>query len=153
MIGGSYYVTAGSFAPWVLVASLPYALLVMTVLIGKHCDKLEADSAKGIRTLPVILGRERSLFLSQLLMAGFFGLVTCLVLVGTLPVWALAVWGAFPRMLSVWKVFGEPRPSERPESFPIWPLWYVAWAFVFTRLAGVLFVAGLLVGAIFDVRL
>jgi 1,4-dihydroxy-2-naphthoate octaprenyltransferase len=153
MIGGTYYVTAGSFAPWVLVASLPYALLVTTVLIGKHCDKFDADSAKGIRTLPVILGRERSLFLNQLLMAAFFALVTCLVLVGTLPVWALAVWGAFPRMLSVWKVFGQPRPSEPPPNFPIWPLWYVAWAFVFTRLAGVLFVAGLLVGAIFDVRL
>jgi 1,4-dihydroxy-2-naphthoate octaprenyltransferase len=56
-------------------------------------------------------------------------------------------------MLSVWKVFGQPRPSEQPPSFPIWPLWYVAWAFVFTRLAGVLFVAGLLAGAFFDVRL
>jgi len=153
MIGGTYYVTAGSFAPWVLVAGLPYALLVMTVLIGKHCDKFEADSAKGIRTLPVILGRERSLFLNQFLMASFLILVSCLVLVGTLPIWTLAVWGAFPRMMAVWKVFGEPRPSEQPENFPIWPLWYVAWAFVFTRLAGGLFVAGLLVGAIFDVRL
>jgi len=148
MIGGTYSVTAGSFAPWVLVASLPYALLVMTVLIGKHCDKFDADSAKGIKTLPVILGRERSLFLNQFLMVTFFALVTCLALVGTLPVWTLAVWVAFPRMMAVWKVFGEPRPSEAPDNFPIWPLWYVAWAFLFTRFAGGMFVAGLLVGAI-----
>lgn len=153
MIGGTYYVTAGSFAPWVLVASLPYALLVMTVLVGKHCDKLEADAAKGIRTLPVILGRERSLFLNQILMASFFFLVTCLVLVGTLPVWTLAVWIAFPRMVAVWKVFDAPRPSERPEHFPIWPLWYVAWAFLFTRFAGALFVAGLVVAALWPLYL
>jgi 1,4-dihydroxy-2-naphthoate octaprenyltransferase len=153
MIGGTYYVTAGSFAPWVLVASLPYALLVTTVLIGKHCDKYEADSAKGIQTLPVLLGRERALFLNQFLMASFFVLVTCLALVGTLPVWTLAVWAAFPRMMAVWKVFSEPRPSERPEHFPIWPLWYVAWAFQFTRFAGVLFVAGLVVGAIWPLHL
>jgi len=153
MIGGTYYVTAGSFAPWVLVASLPYALLVTTVLIGKHCDKFDADSAKGIRTLPVILGCERSLFLNQILMATFLGLVSCLVLVGTLPVWTLAVWIAFPRMMSVWKVFGEPRPSEAPRGFPIWPLWYVAWAFLFTRFAGALFVAGLLVGAVWPLYL
>lgn len=153
MIGGTYYVTAGSFAPWVLVASLPYALLVTMVLVGKHCDKLEADSAKGIRTLPVILGRERSLFLCQFLMAGFLALVTCLVLTGDLPIWTLAVWACLPRARQIWRVFDAPRPSEPPEHFPIWPLWYVAWAFVFTRYAGALFVGGLVLGALWDVRL
>lgn len=153
MIGGTYYVTAGQFAPWVLVASLPYALLVTTVLIGKHCDKFDADSAKGIRTLPVLLGKERSLFLNQFLMWTFLVLVSCLVLLGTLPVWTLVVWIATPRTLAVSKVFGEPRPSERPENFPIWPLWYVAWAFLFTRFAGALFVAGLLLGALFPLYL
>ena len=152
MIGGTYYVTAGSFAPWVLVASLPYALLVTTVLIGKHCDKFDADSAKGIHTLPVLLGRERSLFLNQFLMASFMVLVSCLALVGTLPVWTLAVWIAFPRMMAVWKVFGQPRPTEAPENFPIWPLWYVAWAFLFTRNVGVLFIAGLAAGLLWDLR-
>jgi len=153
MIGGTYYVTAGSFAPWVLVASLPYALLVTTVLLGKHCDKLDTDAAKGIRTLPVTLGRERSLFLCQLLMAAFLGLVTCLVLTGDLPVWTLAVWASLPRLRKLWPVFDAPPPAERPPDFAIWPLWYVAWAFVYTRLAGALFVAGLLLGLLWDVRL
>ncbi len=153
MVGGTYYVTAGSFAPWVLIASIPYALLVTTVLIGKHCDKYDADSAKGIRTLPVILGKERSLFLNQFLMWTFMVVVTCLVVLGHLPVFTLAVWIATPRMLAVSKIFDEPRPSEKPANFPIWPLWYVAWAFVFTRFAGGLFIAGLLLGAFFPVYL
>ncbi len=36
---------------------------------------------------------------------------------------------------------------------PIWPLWYVAWAFILTRLAGVLFIAGLAANAIYPIFL
>ena len=54
MIGGTYFVTTGQLPAWVWAASLPYAILVTTVLFGKHVDKLPADSAKGIHTLPVM---------------------------------------------------------------------------------------------------
>ncbi len=153
MIGGTYYITAGSLPPWVLVASLPYALLVAAVLIGKHVDKLEADSAKGIHTLPVLLGRERALFLNQELMVLFFAVVLCLVLVGTLGVWTLLVFGALPQLGQTLKVYAKPRPEQAPRGFPIWPLWYVAWAFRLTRRAGALLVLGLLVNAIYPVHL
>ncbi len=152
MIGGTYYVTIGSLAPWVLVASLPYAILVAAVLVGKHIDKFEADSAKGIRTLPVILGKERALFLNQELMASFFVFVLCLVLLGTLGVWTLLVFLALPKLWQVLKVYSHPRPETAPPNFPIWPLWYVAWAFLVTRRAGTLFVLGLLLNAIYPLH-
>ena len=41
------------------------------------------------------------------------------------------------------------RPDEPPPNWPIWPLWYAAYAFVHTRRAGLLFVVGLAVAAIF----
>jgi 1,4-dihydroxy-2-naphthoate octaprenyltransferase len=153
MIGGTYYVTAGSLPPWVLVASLPYALLVTTVLMGKHVDKLEVDTAKGIRTLPVILGRERALFLTQQLLVSFFVFVVCLVLTGTLSVWTLLVLLAVPRLWEVLKVLARPRPEAAPPNYPLWPLWYVAWCFLVTRRAGALFVIGLILHAIFPARL
>src|SRR5512140_878985 len=56
MIGGTYYCAAGAVPTWVYAAGLPYALLVTTVLVGKHLDKFEQDKAKGIHTLPVLLG-------------------------------------------------------------------------------------------------
>jgi len=152
MIGGTYFVTTGSFAPWVLVASVPYAILVTTVLIGKHVDKFEADSAKGIRTLPVILGKERSLFLNQELMIGFFVFVLALVLTGTLGAWTLLCLAAAPKLVQVLKVYNEPKPETPPENYPIWPLWYVAWAFLVTRRAGALFVLGLALNAIYPVH-
>ena len=98
MIGGTYYVTTGTLEPWVFVASLPYALLVSCVLLGKHVDKLEGDSAKGIRTLPVMLGRERSLFLTQELLVAFYVMILCLVFVGTLGVFTLLVFLSLPHL-------------------------------------------------------
>jgi 1,4-dihydroxy-2-naphthoate octaprenyltransferase len=153
MVGGTYYMTTGEFAPWVLVASLPYGILVSAVLIGRHVDKLEADSARGIHTLPVILGQERSLFLNQLLMISFFLFVLCLVLVGTLGVWTLLVFAAVPKLWNALKVYHRPPPEAPPEDYPLWPLWYVAWAFLVTRRAGGLFVLGLLLDAIYPIHL
>jgi len=153
MIGGTFFVTTGYLPPWVVVASVPYAILVTTVLIGKHVDKFAADTAKGIHTLPVILGRERSLFLNQELMIAFFVFVLSLVLTGTLGVWTLLCFGALPKLVQVLKVYNQPRPESPPENYPIWPLWYVAWAFLVTRRAGALFVLGLVLNAIYPVHL
>lgn len=152
MIGGTYYVTTGALAPWVIVASLPYALLVTCVLMGKHVDKLEVDAAKGIRTLPVILGRERALFLTQQLMVLFFVFVGVLVALGALGVWTLLSFLAIPKLVQVLQVYNRPKPEAPPRGYPLWPLWYVSWAFVITRLAGGLFVLGLVLDAIFPVR-
>lgn len=153
MIAGTYFVTTGTLHPWVFAASLPYAILVTTVLIGKHIDKHDADRAKDIRTLPVILGADRARFLNQLLMVSFFALVLILVLTGTLGVWTLAVFAAAPKLRGLLRVQGAPPPAEKPERYPLWPLWYVAWAFVFTRLCGTLFVLGLVANAIYPVYL
>jgi 1,4-dihydroxy-2-naphthoate octaprenyltransferase len=153
MIGGTYYVTTGVLPPWVIVASLPYAILVATVLLGKHIDKFESDSARGVRTLPVILGRERALFLTQELMVAFFVLVPCLVLTGTLGVATLLVLLAAPRLVQVLRVYNQPKPAAPPPNYPLWPLWYVAWSFLITRRAGGLFVLGLLLDAIYPVHL
>ena len=144
MIAGTYYVTAGALPAWVWLATIPYALSVTTVLIGKHVDKYEQDSAKGIRTLPVILGKQTSLRLNQALMIAFYPIVGLLVLRGDLGVGVLLVVFAIPRLLKVLKVYNEPKPATAPEGFLIWPLWYVAIAFYHNRLAGGLFVLGLM---------
>jgi len=151
MIAGTYFVTTGLLPSWVWVASLPYAILVTTVLIGKHVDKLDADAAKGIHTLPVLLGRERSLFLNQVLVVSFFVLVACLVLTGTLGVFTLLSFLALPKAWQVLRVFSTPRPAEKPKGYPLWPLWYVAFAFLVTRQAGLFFVLGLAANAVYPV--
>lgn len=152
MIGGTYYVTAGHVPWWVFLASIPYALLVTTVLIGKHIDKYDADRAKGIHTLVVLVGRERSIALNKALMAGFYPVVLALVAIGVLPVWTAAVLLTIPRLRAVLRVYSSPKPETAPPNYPIWPLWYVAWSFVLNRPVGFLFIAGLLIGAVLPVH-
>ena len=61
MVGGGYYVITGARVNAdVILASLPCALAATTVLFGKHTDKLDADAAKGIRTMPVLLGEKNA---------------------------------------------------------------------------------------------
>ena len=148
MIGGTYYVTAGSIPAWVWIATLPYAISVTTVLIGKHVDKYEQDSARGIHTLPVILGKQASLRLNQALMIAFYPIVVGLVALGSLGPGVLLVGFALPRLMRVLKAYSEPKPDAPPPNYRIWPLWYVALAFYHNKLAGGLFVLGLIVNLV-----
>ncbi len=149
MIGGTYYVTAGAMPPaWVWLACIPYALVVTTVLIGKHIDKREVDHEKGIRTLPVILGDRASLWLNQALMVLYYLVTLLLVLSGTLGVWVLLVLLALPRLRQVLKIYNEPKPAEAPQDYPVWPLWFVSAAFFHNKLAGGMFVLGLIMNLI-----
>jgi len=153
MVGGTYFATTGGLEPWILVASLPYALLVAAVLIAKHIDKIDLDSQRGTRTLPVRIGRDRALFLNQQLMILFFVFVICLVLVGRVGVWALLVVAAALPLWRALRIHAQPRPETAPPGFPYWPLWYVVPVFSLARIAGALFVLALLLDAIFPLPL
>jgi 1,4-dihydroxy-2-naphthoate octaprenyltransferase len=149
MIGGTYYVTASEIPLWVLIASLPYALLVSTVLMGKHIDKIGMDKPHGIYTLPVILGEKLSLRLNQVLFVAFYLITLGLVVARELSVWVLVVALGIPLLLETLRMYSEPKPAEPPENYPVWPLWFVSIAFRHTRRAGFLLIAGLLLHAIF----
>lgn len=154
MIGGTYYVTAGVLPPVeIWLASIPYALVVTTVLIGKHIDKLEIDSSKGIRTLPVIIGAPASLWINQALMVAYYLVVLGLVLSGSLGVWLLLVILAVPRLVRVLRIYNEPKPDEPPEDYPVWPLWFVSAAFFHNKLAGGMFVLGLVLNLVFPLSI
>jgi 1,4-dihydroxy-2-naphthoate octaprenyltransferase len=144
MVGGTYYVMAKSLPGWVVLASVPYALGVTTVLLGKHLDKLPFDTAHGIRTLPVVLGEAKARRLTQLLTLGMYASVIALVIWQTMPGLLLVV-GALPLLLWVMRFYRSPRPEQPPddERGRGWPLWFVAVSFVHNRRFGILFVAGI----------
>lgn len=149
MIGGTYFVTAGQLpSAGIWLASIPYALAVTTVLIGKHIDKLNQDKDKGINTVPVALGERNSIWLNMGMMVAFYLVVAILVLTGTLGVWVLLVLLAIPRLIQVLKIYLEPKPTEPPEDYPVWPLWYVSAAFHHNKLAGGMFLVGLILNLV-----
>ncbi len=153
MIGGTYFVTAGAIPSWVWLASLPYALLVASVLIGKHIDKIAQDAPGGTHTLPVILGEKASLRLNQIIFVLFYVAVIGLVITGSLSVWLLVTLLSIPLLIETIKLYSAPKPAEPPENYPVWPLWFVSIAFRFTRQAGFLFILGLLLHLIFPLKI
>ncbi len=148
MVGGVYYAATGAIPGAVVLASLPYALLCTTVLMGKHIDKIPWDAPDGTHTLPVILGEGRARRLTQAMFVAFYVSVVALVVARVLPVAALLVLLSLPVLRRTWKAYGEPKPERSPVYNPVWPLWFAAMSFLVTRRAGGLLVLGLIVGAI-----
>lgn len=145
MVGGGYYVITGEIGWPVIVASLPCALAATTVLFGKHIDKLDADAAKGIRTMPVLLGEANARRATIAMLTLEYLLVFWLVGTGAVSWLLLAVLGAAGWYRDTVAVYAQPRPAAPPAGYPpnVWPLWYSAFAFQHTRRFGLLFLAGL----------
>jgi 1,4-dihydroxy-2-naphthoate octaprenyltransferase len=146
MVGGGYMVITGEWSNPVAVASIAYALGPTAVLFGKHIDKLEEDEAKGIRTLPVILGEAVSRWTVVGMLVAQFGVIVYLVATGYFHPVMLVTLAAAPSLRRVLAVYREPRPKEPPADLPegVWPLYCVASAFWYNRRFGGLFLVGLI---------
>lgn len=117
MVGGTFYVLNGYLPIWIIIASVPYAVVVTTVLLGKHIDKLEYDRELGIRTLPVLIGeRATRLLLKSLIAIAYLAVVT-LVFAKILPIWSLLSLLALPRASHLFSILSSPRPKESPEGY------------------------------------
>ena len=62
---------------------------------------------------------------------------------------------ALPRLRYVLRIFAEPKPAAPPDWYPSrgWPLWFVGFAFIYTRRAGGLFTLGLILNALVPIPL
>ncbi|HET9224734.1 MAG TPA: prenyltransferase [Roseiflexaceae bacterium] len=146
MIGGGYYVITGEWSWNVVIASLPYALGATTVIFGKHIDKFAADKAKGIHTLPVLLGERNARYTALGMMTLQYILTIYLVAIGYFTPALLLVLLALTAVPLVFGVYAKPKPEQRPDDYPAdtWPLWFVAFAFLHNRRFGLLFLLGLI---------
>jgi len=145
MVGGGYYVITGEWSQNVAIASIAYGLGPTAVLFGKHIDKLKEDSAKGIRTLPVLLGEVVSRWAVIGMLVAQLGVVVWLVATGYFTPAMLIALLAAPSLKRVYQVYSQPRPDSAPPELPdgVWPLYLVATSFWYNRRFGGLFLLGL----------
>lgn len=144
MIGGTAFAASGLLTPAIWALTLPYGLIVASVLIGKHIDKIDADKGVRVNSIPVLLGEKRSLALNKISFVLFYIIVVALVVLRFTGPWVLLTFLAIGRLRETWKAFSEPKPKKAPEGWTVWPLWFVGWAMHFNRQAGEFFVLGLL---------
>ena len=79
------------------------------------------------------------------LLISFYLIIVGIVAFKALGIAILLTFLAIPRLITVIKVYLQPKPEAPPEEWPVWPLWYVGWAFHFIKLAGSMLVLGLIV--------
>jgi 1,4-dihydroxy-2-naphthoate octaprenyltransferase len=147
MVGGTYYVVGGQWSWGIALLSCVYALGPTSVLFGKHTDKADADEAKGVHSLPVILGQRRACHTVIAMLISQYLLALTLLLSGILhwPIILLALnLASLKRSITA---FREPPPAQKPDDFPseIWPLWYAPHAFDHTRKFSACFLLALII--------
>lgn len=144
MVGGGYFMLTGRWSWGAAAASVPYALGPTCVIFGKHIDKLTDDTARKIRTLPVVIGERAARLCVIAMTLGAYATVVALVAARYFAPTVLAVGFALPATRRVLAAYARPRPEEAPRWYPkgVWPLWFVAHSFVHARRFGALFLAG-----------
>jgi len=152
IIGGVYYVLAGNWSWIVALAGVPFGLSTASINIGKHIDKSDEDRAKGVTTLPVLLGQTASRYLSIAVIALAYLVVLYLIFVPHFltPVMLIILF-ALPRAWKTIQRLSKPRPSEPPAGYPIWPRWFSTLAFMHNRQFGNLFIVGVIADTILRV--
>jgi 1,4-dihydroxy-2-naphthoate octaprenyltransferase len=148
MVGGGYFVIAGRLSGPAFLASMPYGLGVMSILVGKHIDQAAFDRAHGQRTLPAVLGDRRARALNRAVIAGMYAVVALLIATRLITPFAGLVAAALPRAGRALAVTGRPKPDAAPRGYVGWPLWYHRAALLHNRAFGWLYIAGLALGAV-----
>ncbi|MCJ7624239.1 MAG: prenyltransferase [Anaerolineaceae bacterium] len=152
MVGGGYYVMSGMWDWNVALAGLAYSLGVTATLFGKHIDKLDLDKAKGVRTLPVVLGEKLARYVGIALFVLEFIVVLYLIITGYFSLLLLVVFITVPMFLKVvLPMWRHPRPAEPPDDYPegAWPLWFVGSGFLFARQWGMVYLLGLILDLVY----
>jgi 1,4-dihydroxy-2-naphthoate octaprenyltransferase len=144
MVGGTYFIQTQTLPLWVVVASLPYALGVTTVLFGKHIDKVDFDTNNKTNTMVVLLGEERARTTAKIMTALMYVSTIALVLAGVFLPTALLVLFAVPLAVWMWKIYSAPKPKSPPEWAIGWPLYFVGVAFIHNRRFGMLYLLGII---------
>ena len=151
MVGGGFFVITGTLSADAFLASLPYGLGVMSILVGKHIDQAGFDREHHQHTLPVLLGDARARALTRAVIVGMYAIIALLIAMGRLTPFAAVAALALPRAWKAVSVLSQPRPDVPPPGYVGWPLWYHRVCLVHNRLFGWAYIAGLAVGALADI--
>jgi len=150
MIGGGYAMITGELSANVMLASLPYGLGVMTILVGKHIDQLDFDSRRHIQTLPVLIGESAARYLNIAAICAMYAICAILIGLGRLTPFTAVVFVAAPRAVLAVKRMSRPRPTAPPEGYVGWPLWYHRVCLEHNRMFGWAYIGGLAAGALWQ---
>lgn len=121
--------------PWVIGMIL--ALWVFGAQTTKDFGDKEGDKAYGIRTLPVVLGKNGAIWLSSFAMELSFALLITLSIIGIIePIFLSLIWLIIPSYVIIWAMKKEVRIKPLENSLS-WNGFYMTLGFWFAMLGAV----------------
>lgn len=126
MVLGSYYVQTSNVNIVPIITSFSIGVLVAAVLLANNIRDIEYDSGVNIRTIAIVLGREKSLKLYAAMVVSSYILILLIVLINFLEYSALLVFITLPKAISLIKSFmrrvpetADPQTAQLVMSFGI----------------------------------
>ena len=151
-VGGVFYVLTGVWDWTVALAGVPFGLSVASINVGKHTDKLLADSRKEVRTLPVIIGEKAARYVTMVaILLAYLVFIYLVFFPRYFTPILLIILFAIPRAKLAFQTLLKPRPETPPAGFEYWPTWFSAVAFYHNRMFGGLMVLGLIIDTLLHV--
>lgn len=111
MFEGAYAVQRQALSLKALYLSIPFGILVGMVLLANNIRDIAYDSRQGIKTIGILLGSRRSIFLFGGFILSAYLYVIGLVLTGMLNPWSLLVLLSLPKAISLLKGFMKKVPE------------------------------------------
>lgn len=113
IIGISFYIQTGTLTGQVILISLPVMIFIGCINMANNIRDRDGDKIGGRKTIPVLLGREKSIsFMGGLFVTAYL-LTAIYIFVNLLPIWSLLCFLSIPLARKVIKNFrGKTQPLE-----------------------------------------
>jgi len=96
MVEGAYFVQRQTLSVDALWVSLPFGVLVALVLLANNIRDAADDEKREIKTLPIITGHQRGIWIYVMLVVFAYVSVVLMVFTGPLNLWSLMVLVSVP---------------------------------------------------------
>ena len=101
MVEGAYFVQRQTLSVDALWVSLPFGVLVALVLLANNIRDAADDEKREIKTLPIIAGRQRGIWIYVMLVVFAYVSVVLMAFTGPLNLWSLMVLVSLPLFFSL----------------------------------------------------
>jgi len=111
MFEGAFAVQRQALSLKAFYISIPFGILVGMVLLANNIRDIAYDSRQGIKTIGILLGSRRSIYLYAGFILAAYLYVIGMVLAGILSPWGLLVLLSLPKAISLLKSFMKKIPE------------------------------------------
>jgi len=103
----SFFIQTGTVSTTSILVSVPSMILVGMIMLSNNIRDLDGDKENGRKTVAILLGKKRAIYLLTGMFTFSFLWVLGLIIIGVLPVWTALVILSAPKAIKATKGFIE----------------------------------------------